>query len=170
MANKPFLLPPLYTDELLQLQKLLRAENTRSAVYRRCRLIWELAAGCNLTEASELADLHYTNARLWVLRFEDDGVGCLMGRPRPGRPPIYSDKDHTRIIEIATSRPTDLGLGFTTWSLGKLEEYLQHQKGLGTLSRETIRRVLRRHGLRFLTGETWCESTDPDFEAKKTPS
>jgi transposase len=168
MANKPFLLPPLYTDELLELQRLLRAENTRSSVYRRCRLIWELAAGCNLTEASELAGLHYTNARIWVVRFEDEGVEGLMGRLRTGRPPIYNEGDHTRIIEIATSRPSDLGLGFTTWSLCKLEEYVREQRGLEGISRETIRRVLSRHGLRFLTGETWCESNDPDFEVKKT--
>lgn len=170
MANKPFLLPPLYADELLGLQKLLRAENTRSSVYRRCRLIWELAAGCNLTEASELAGMHYTNARLWVVRFEDEGVAGLMGRSRPGRPAVYTDKVHTHVLQAATSRPADLGLGFTTWSLTKLEEYLRHQRGLERLSRETIRRILHQHGLRFLTGQTWCESTDPDFESKKTPS
>ena len=169
MANKPFLLPPLYTDELLELQRLLRAENTRSSVYRRCRLIWELAAGCNLTEASELAGLHYTNARIWVIRFEDEGVEGLMGRLRTGRPPVYTGSNHTRIIEIATSRPSDLGLGYTTWSLCKLEEYIRNQKGFEAISRETIRRVLLQHGLRFLTGETWCESNDPDFEVKKTP-
>jgi len=170
MANRPFLLPPLYVDELLDLQKLLRAENTPSSIYRRCRLIWELAAGCNLSEASELAGMHYTNARLWVVRFEDEGMHGLMGRSRTGRPPVYGDKVHTRIIEAATSRPLDLHLGFTTWSLAKLEEYLQAQRGLEKLSRETIRRILHQHGLRFLTGQTWCESTDPDFESKKTPS
>lgn len=128
-----------------------------------------VGCGCNLTEASELAGLHYTNARIWVVRFENEGVEGLAGRLRTGRPRIYSEKDHTRIIEIATSRPADLGLGFTTWSLCKLEEHLRNQRGFEELSRETIRRVLRRHGLRFLTGETWCESDDPDFEVKKTP-
>lgn len=168
MANKPFLLPPLYAEELLELQRLLRAENTRSSVYRRCRLIWELTAGCNLSEASELAGLHYTNARLWVVRFENEGVEGLLGRPRSGRPPVYTDKMHTLVIKAATSRPADLGLDFTTWSLTKLEQYLQDRRGL-TLSRETIRRILHQYGLRFLTGQTWCESSDPDFEVKKTP-
>jgi len=170
MANKPFILRPLFADELLELQGLLRAEKTQSAVYRRCRLIWELAAGCNLTEASELAGMHYTNGRIWVVRFEDEGAAGLMGHPRTGRPPVYGDRVQTRIIRAATSRPVDLGLPFTTWSMAKLEEYLQGQRGMETLSRETIRRVLKQHGLRFLTGQTWCESKDPDFEAKKTPS
>jgi len=33
-----------------------------------------------------------------------------------------------------------------------------------------VRRILRRRGLRILTGETWCESDDPDYEAKKGQS
>ena len=32
---------------------------------------------------------------------------------------------------------------------------------------ETVRRILHQRGLRHLTGRTWCESNDPDFEAKK---
>lgn len=72
----------------------------------------------------------------------------------------------SQIIEIATSRPTDLGLGFTTWYQAELEEFVRSQPEWVTLGRETIRRILHRHSLRFLTGQTWCRSTDPDFEVK----
>src|SRR5436309_12011342 len=117
MANTPFLLPPLSAEELVELQRMMRGEMIPAAVFRRCRLIWQLAAGYNLQEASELAGLHYTNAHLWVKRFEGEGLARLLGRDRPGRPRIYSGKTETRIIQAATSRPADLGLGFTTWSL-----------------------------------------------------
>jgi len=43
-----------------------------------------------------------------------------------------------------------------------------HERPQMPISRETIRRILARHGLRFLTGQTWCQSTDPEFEVKKT--
>ena len=169
MPNTPILLPPLTAKQLIELQRLLRAENTSAAVFRRSRLIWELAAGCNLSEAAELSSLHYTNAHLWVKRFQAEGVESVSGRTRPGRPRLYGNKVETHIIKTATSRPAELGLEFTTWSLVKLAEHLRSRKGLRNLSRETIRRVLHRHGLRFLTGQTWCESDDPDFEVKKTP-
>lgn len=107
MANTPFLLPPLSADELLHLQQVLRSEKTPASVFRRCRLVWELASGCNLTEASELAGLHYTNAHRWVKRFEVEGTDCLVGRSRPGRPRVYGKKVETRIIKAATSRPAD---------------------------------------------------------------
>jgi transposase len=170
MANKPFLLPPLSAQDLLELQKLIRSENVSASVFRRCRLIWHLAAGYNMSESAELSGLHYTNAHIWVKRFQQEGLSRLLGMPRPGRPRVYEEDEETVVIQAATSRPTDLGLNFTTWSLIKLENYLRADQGFEELSRETIRRILHRHGLRFLTGQTWCESDDPDFEVKKTPS
>lgn len=170
MANKPFLLPPLPAQELLELQKLIRSEKVSASVFRRCRLIWHLAAGYNMTESAELAGLHYTNAHIWVNRYKEEGLPCLLGKPRPGRPRVYEEDEETVVIKAATSRPKDLGLKFTSWSLIKLEKYLRTDKGFQALSRETIRRILHRHGLKFLTGQTWCESNDPEFEVKKTPS
>ena len=170
MANKPFLLDSLTAQELLELQKLMRSETASASVFRRCRLIWHLAAGYNLSESAELAGLHYTNAHIWVNRFQQEGLSRLLGKPRPGRPRVYEDDEETVVIQAATSRPVDLGLNFTTWSLIKLENYLRSDRRLKELSRETIRRILHRHGLKFLTGQTWCESNDPEFEVKKTPS
>jgi len=71
---------------------------------------------------------------------------------------------------VATAHPRDRGLDFTTWSLPKLEEYLRQRPGLKHLARSTIRRRLRAAGLRYRAGQTWCQSTDPDFEVKKTKS
>jgi transposase len=166
--NRPFLLPPLSGGELLQLQRLIRAQSTSAGLYRRCLLIWQLAAGYSITEAGRTANLHYTNAHKWIKRFVSDGLTGLHDRKRPGRPRIHGGEIEELVIKTATSRPPDLGLGFTTWSLAKLETHLRRNSGISSISRETIRHILSRHGLRFLTGQTWCESTDPEFEVKKT--
>jgi transposase len=166
--NRPFLLPPLSGEELLELQRLLRAAKTPASLYRRCLLIWQLAAGYSITDASQIANLHYTNAHKWVKRFQSEGLAGLLDRKRPGRPKIHGRDIEELVIKTATSRPPDLGLGFTTWSLAKLERHLRQRCRTSTISRETIRRILSRHGLRFLTGQTWCKSNDPEFEVKKT--
>src|SRR5439155_12173895 len=80
----------------------------------------------------------------------------------------YAAGATSEILKVATAHPEDLGLGFTTWSLPKLEEYLRQQPGLKHLARSTIRRRLHHAGLRYRAGQTWCLSTDPDFEVKKT--
>jgi len=157
----------LLPDELVELQDLLRGEKTPGAHFRRCRLIWLLAGGYSIAQAATYVGMHYTNAHLWVKRFEAEGLPGLQTRPRPGRPRLYEQTAEELVIDVATSRPQDLGLGFTTWSLQKLADHLRQHEGLPDISHETVRGILQRHGLRFLTGRTWCESNDPDFEAKK---
>ena len=166
--NRAFLLPPLSGDELLELQRLVRAPTTSAGLYRRCLLIWQLAAGYSLSEGGQSANLHYTNAHKWVKRFQAEGLAGLRDRKRPGRPRVHVGDIEELVIKTATSRPADLGLGFTTWSLAKLERHFHQQGAIAPISRETIRHILSRHGLRFLTGQTWCESDDPEFEVKKT--
>jgi len=166
--NRSFILPPLTAEELLELQRLLRSRKTAAGLYRRSLLIWQLAAGYNISDASQIADLHYTNAHKWVKRFLADGLPGLQDRKRPGRPRLHVGDIETLVIQTATSLPQELGLGFTTWSLAKLEKYFAQHPQTKSISRETIRQILSRHGLRFLTGQTWCESDDPEFEVKKT--
>jgi transposase len=159
--------PELTGEQLVDLQRLLRSRSTPVGVHRRAALIWELAAGSSLGKASEAVGLHYTNAHGWVRRFLAAGVPGLADHTRSGRPPAYTAEASSEILKAATARPQDLGLGFTSWSLPKLEEYLRQQPNLKHLARSTIRRRLRVAGLRYLAGQTWCQSTDPDFEVKK---
>ncbi len=160
--------PELSAEQLVGLQRLLRSRSIPAGVYRRAALLWQLAAGASLTEASEEVGLHSTNAHRWVRRFLKEGVEGLGDRARSGRPRNYDRRITTQILKVAMARPLDLGLGFTTWSLPKLEEYLRRRPGLKHLARSTIRRRLLPAGLRFRAGQTWCESPDPDFEVKKT--
>jgi transposase len=166
--NHRFILPPLSGESLLELQRLIRAPSTSAGLYRRCLLVWQLAAGYSIKDAGQIVHLHYTNAHKWVKRFQSDGLAGLHDQKRPGRPRIHGRKIEELVIKIATSRPRDLDLGFTTWSLAKLENHLRQHCGISSISRETVRHILSRHGLRFLTDQTWCESNDPEFEVKKT--
>src|SRR6202049_5076583 len=124
--------PKLKAGQLLELQRLLRSRSTAVGVRRRSELIWLLAGGSSLSEASEWADLHYTNAHLWVKRFLKSGVAGLSDRPKTGRPRLYGK-------DISTDQPKDLGLKFTTWSLPKLQEYLAQQPSMEKITRSTIR-------------------------------
>ena len=144
----------LSADELVELQSLLRAETTRAALFRRCRLVWLLAGGYSIADGSRYVGLHYTNAHKWVKRFEAEGLEGLYSRSRPGRPRVYGEASEELVVDLATSRPKDLGLGFTTWSLTKLAKHLREHEQLPHISHETVRRILRRRELRFRTGQT----------------
>ena len=72
------------------------------------------------------------------------------------------------MIKIALSRPTDLGLPYTQWSVAKLQIYLLKKGLFPEVSNEWIRRLLKREGVSIQHTKTWKESPDPDFEVKKT--
>lgn len=162
--------PELSGEQLVELQRILRSRSTPVGLFQRSYMIWNLAAGYSLTEASDFSNIHYTNAHKWMKRYLQRELDGLEDLPRSGRPAHYEEDTHTSILKVATSRPSDLGLPFQTWSLTKLEDYIRHETGLSHLSRETIRRVMLSHGLRFRVGKTWSESNDPEYEVKKTPS
>jgi transposase len=162
--------PRLKSTQLLELQQILRSRTTPSSLRQRGELIWLLAGGASLAEATEWVGLHYTNAHLWLKRFLAAGIAGLSDRPKSGRPRSYDNDATTEVIKAAAARPKDLGLPFTTWSLPKLQEYLRRRPGLESITRSTIRRRLREEGFRFYEGQTWGESRDPEFEVKKTKS
>jgi transposase len=162
--------PSLRVTQLGELQRVLRSRTTPAGLRQRSELIWLLAGGASLAEASEWVGLHYTNAHIWTKRFLKSGIAGLADRPKSGRPRIYSKEVDTEVIKAAAARPKDLGLPFTTWSLPKLQEYLSAQPGLEGITQSTIRRRLHQEGFHFYEGQTWCESNDPEFESKKTKS
>ena len=141
--------PILKVAQLGELQRVLRSRTTPVGLRQRSELIWLLAGGASLAEASEWVGLHYTNAHVWTKRFLESGIAGLTDRPKSGRPRTYGKEADTEIIKVAAARLKDLGLPFTTWSLPKLQEYLSRHSGLEGITRSTIRRRLHQEGFHF---------------------
>ncbi len=85
-----------------------------------------------------------------------------------GKKPIFTEEIQRRIIDAALTKPSDLGLPFTCWSLSKLKEYIVNQGYVESISIETIRQILKEHGIKYRRTKTWKDSNDPEFESKKT--
>jgi len=93
-----------------ELQKLLRSQTTPTSLRQRSELIWLLAGGPSLAEASEWVGIHYTNAHIWTKRFMESGVAGLTDRPKAGRQRTYGSDVDTEIIKAAAAQPKHLGL------------------------------------------------------------
>ena len=74
------------------------------------------------------------------------------------------------MLEVAGTRPHDLGLPFTVWSLRKLAAPLVRGGVVKELHATTLGRILRAQGFSFQRTKTWKESPDPDFAAKQNAS
>ena len=60
---------------------------------------------------------------------------------RPGRPPQYDTDAEARVTALACSAPPK---GRQRWTLVELERAARQESGLATVSRETVRRMLKK--------------------------
>jgi transposase len=66
---------------------------------------------------------------------------ALQDEARPGKPRQYDTDVEAQITALACSAPPT---GATRWTLGLLEQAARSQAGIGPISRETIRRLLKK--------------------------
>ena len=119
-----------------------------------------------MPDIAHLLDCSQEYVRGLIHAFNQTGFAALDPKWSGGRPRVINEHVRRRICLIARCRPRDLGLAFSAWSLTKLADYLMATGGIGSISRESIRRILRAGGISWQAAKTWKASSDPDFIAK----
>lgn len=108
----------------------LRDKTMAVRVWERYRIVGELSSGRPLAEVADRVGCHVTVVYDWFHRFNDSGFATFEAAPNPkGRPATIGSDQIRALIRAATSRPEDLELPFTDWSVAKRHEYLS-QKGI----------------------------------------
>lgn len=161
----------LTADEALLLRVKLRRKTLPVRIWERYRIIDQAQKGFIPKEVADRVGCHFTVVYDWIHRFNWSGFSDFEKTPNPnGRPPILTSSQIRELIKVALSRPEDLGLPFTQWSVAKLHDYCTKRKLLPPVTSEWVRRLLHREGLSFQRTKSWKQSNDPDFEVKKTAS
>lgn len=156
---------PITEEERAQLESLLRHRTGSAGLARRAAIILRSAQGEKVPAIARGLGLFHGTVRQWIRRFTDAGLEGLRERPRSGRPPVYSELELGRVVQLALTPPKALGKPFCHWSLDTLEEELQREGCL--MSRAHIHRVLRAEGVKWQKERTWFASPDPEFAVKR---
>jgi transposase len=159
-------LRPFYHDEETLLRGLAAATSLPASLRERVRMILLAAGGLPRWEIAAQVGCSTDTVKKWCDRFNAEGVLGLFDRARSGAPRLFTLEEVLTVLEVATSRPEDLGLPFSTWTLSKLRRYLRETHAIA-LSREGVRQLLARHGLSWKKAKSWQESHDPNFAALK---
>ena len=148
-------------------QKL--SDRTLSAyIIDRNRIIHSIVLGFNPTDISRILGCERQTIYNWSKSFSKSGFSEFEKVTNPnGRPAILTSENLRQLVKIALSRPEDLGLPYTIWSVSKLTDYCKLKGLLPDVSNEWVRRLLKREGLSFQRTKTWKQSPDPEFEKKK---
>lgn len=131
------------TDEDRELIESCRAKGLHHArEVNRAHILSALDRG--IPEAQIMAVLGVGRTVVWRTRsaYLEGGVAyALHDAERPGKPRKYDTDVEAKISALACSAPP---AGAKCWTIGLLEQAAQAQPGIGPISRETVRRLLKK--------------------------
>ena len=157
-------------EEGNRLKSTLRRSNDALRV-KRAQIILASAQAMKVPEICESFGFSRCYVSDIIHGFNSIGFQILESKYKNcGKKPKFTEENRRKIIDTALSKPKDLGLPFTQWSLNKLRYYLVASDDIDSISIETIRKILKANGIKYRRTRTWKESNDPQFELKKTLS
>lgn len=167
MASRLLLVRELSREEEAKLQRLINSRTEAAGLVKRAQIVWSSHEGRKVEEIMEELHLARNTVRKWIKQFNVRGMAGLADEPRPGRPATYTAEQVGEVIATALTNPAALELPFATWTLDRLEAYLNEEKGI-PIKRSRIDDLLRAEGLRRRKQESWfSERVDPAFAEKR---
>ena len=131
------------TDEDRELIESYRAKGLHHArEVNRAHILSALDRG--IPGAQIMAVLGVGRMVIWRTRtayLEGGAEYALHDVARPGKPPEYDTDVEAQVSALACSEPPT---GAKRWTLALLEQAAQAQAGVGPISRETVRRLLKK--------------------------
>jgi len=157
-------------EEKDTISRLAKARTEPARVVERATIIERSRQGQRVPAIAKDLRLGEDTVRLWLKRFNAEGVEGLADEPRGGRPATYSPEQVGEIIAAALTDPQQLDQPFGSWTLDRLVVYLNETKEIG-IKRSRLGEILVTEGLRWWQQETWFgERVDPKFAEKRGPS
>ncbi len=160
----------LTAEEAVAVKRLAHSRTEPARRVERAKMVWLSHEGKLVPAIAEELHLDARTVRFWLKRFNADGLAGLEDAARSGRPPTYTAEQVGEVVAAALTNPQRLGLPFASWTLDRLQAYLNETKGIA-IKRSRIDEILLAEGLRWRKHETWFgERVDPEFAEKRGPS
>jgi transposase len=160
----------LTVEELEAIRRLARSRTEPARTVERAKVVWLAQEGQKVPAIAKTLHLSQATVRLWLKRFQAQGLAGLTDKARSGCPPTYTPDQVSEVIAAALTNPQSLGLPFASWTLDRLAAYLNEVQGI-PIKRSRIDELLLSEGLRWRKQETWFgERVDPAFAEKRGAS
>ena len=157
-------------EETESIKRWAHSRTEPARTVERAKIILLASQGERVGQIAQQLGIGADTVRLWLKRFNQEGLAGLEDRARSGAPPTYTPEQVGEVIAASLTNPQSLGLPFGCWTLDRLEAYLNEQKDI-PIKRSRIGEILLAEGLRWRGQETWFgERVDPEFAQKRGSS
>jgi transposase len=129
--------------EVQRLQRLVETSPDKRQ-RRRAEILLLYAAGLTATAIAELLRVHLNTVSRVLQLFGQHGLSAVTHMSHGGAPPQISSHQAARLRHLAEQPPTKRGLPYGRWSLAKLRDYGIQQHIIQRISREHLRRLLKK--------------------------
>jgi transposase len=144
----------LTEEECTTIARRVRSRTASVREVERARIIDLASRGERVAAIAAQMACDRRTVRLWLTRFNTAGLDGLGDEPRSGHPPTYTSEQVGAVLAAALTKPAELGLPFASWTLDRLEAYLNEAKGI-PIKRSRIDELLLVEGLRWRIQEGW---------------
>jgi transposase len=128
----------LSENDHIYLKKIVKKQKELN----RCMILLLLDKGKKIGDICDILDISESTVAKIKKRYLDEGLEhALNDKPRLGQPKKYGVDKETEIIALACTDPPE---GYKRWTLRLLAETLNQKEGFETLTRETVRIVLKK--------------------------
>jgi transposase len=154
-------------EEKEAIRRIANSRTEEARKVERARIVRVAQEGKAGRAIAEEVGLNPATVRKWLKRFNEKGLEGLEDAERPGKPPTYTREEIGAVVAIALTNPSTLGQSFASWTLDRLETYLNEVKQIA-IKRSRIDEILGAEGLRWRKQETWFgERVDPEVAEKR---
>jgi transposase len=153
-------------DEGNRLRRIVRHGQDAIEV-KRAQVIMASAQGFTPPKIAVIALMSEDYVRQLIHAFNLHGFSMLKPHWGPGPKVKFTEAQRVGLVALATSRPKDLGLPYTQWSLSRLREEAVKRGVVESISEEWLRVILHESEVSHQSLRTWKKSPDPEREEKK---
>ena len=125
--------------------KYLKKMVKKAKEINRGRILLLLNKGKKNEDIADYLDISISTIAKIKKRYLDEGLeAALYDKPRSGQPRKYDERKEAEIIALACTNPPQ---GRKQWTIRLIAEKLKEEPGFETITRETVRIVLKKQKL-----------------------
>ncbi len=109
----------LSEEDHKRLQLLISKGKLKARIYKRAIALLELSRGKTFTSVAKTVGVTNQSISTWATKYKEEGLQCLLDKPRSGRPIKFDGAERAKITALACSEAPE---GHKRWTLRLLAE------------------------------------------------